>query len=80
MDNEQQIPTRKVIPPTSLVAIICLAVGLVIGYLYDDGKQYKYRLHGDGKTYRIDTETGETWFALSSYGNPRSMGWIRVSE
>ena len=75
MDNEQQTPTRKVIPPTSLVAIICLAVGLVIGYLFG-GKYELSTNEGIQGVYKINKHTGETWFTSPALGRK----WERVSE
>ena len=69
MDNEQPTPTRKVIPPTSLVAIICLAVGLIIGYGYGSTRD-RFEVVADGEMmagFKVDKRTGEVWH-FSPYG------------
>ena len=75
--TEQQpnktIPTRlgeawghiNVIPPVSLVAIVCLTIGLGIGYGWNETTSSKYEIItiGDYSAIKINKHTGETWVA-----------------
>ena len=66
--NEQEAetpPTRHVIPPISLVAIVCLTIGLGIGYGWNETTSSKYEIItiGDYSAIKINKHTGETWVA-----------------
>jgi|Marorgknorr_s2lv_1036017.scaffolds.fasta_scaffold261968_1 hypothetical protein len=66
--NEQEAettPTRHVIPPISLVAIVCLTIGLGIGYGWNEKTSSKYEIItiGDYSAIKINKHTGETWVA-----------------
>ena len=79
MENEEQTPTRKVIPPSSLVAIICLAVGLGVGYVYGTGTS-RFEITIEEKwALKLDKRTGETWLWDWSNGAAvRAHAWKRL--
>ena len=75
MEDEQPTPTRKVIPPISLVAIICLAVGLGIGYVYGKNAADSWEFDKDSTMAKFNKRSGEVWIWMKDQGK-----WVELKD
>ena len=77
---EQQpdtIPTRNVIPPVTLVAIVCLTIGYVVGAKNTD--HWEFKISDEAiKNYDVlktNKRTGEVWA-----WEVTSKKWVEVKD